>query len=282
MAIQAASDGVTLVLGATGKTGRRVAERLINAGRAVRLGSRRATPPFEWNDPATWTAAVAGIDSVYVSFQPDLAVPGAVDTVAAFFRVTEQAGVRKVVLLSGRGEHAAEEVENALKAASFDWTILRCSWFAQNFSESVFLEPILSGTVALPADTAPEPFVDVDDIAEIAVAAFTDARHACQLYEITGPTALTLEEAVAEIARATNRVITYEEVPPSAYRDALIAHGVAPVEVELMMYLFTEVMDGRNRATGDGVERALGREPRSFTSYVQATVNSGVWRRRDA
>ncbi len=282
MAIQAASDGVTLVLGATGKTGRRVAERLINAGRAVRLGSRRATPPFEWNDPATWTAAVAGIDSVYVSFQPDLAVPGAVDTVAAFFRVAEQAGVRKVVLLSGRGEHAAEEVEDALKAASFDWTILRCSWFAQNFSESVFLEPILSGTVALPADTAPEPFVDVEDIAEIAVAAFTDSRHACQLYEITGPNALTLEEAVAEIARATNRAITYEEVPPSAYRDALIAPGVSPVEVELMMYLFTEVMDGRNRATGDGVERALGREPRSFTSYVQATADSGVWRRRDA
>ncbi|WP_448952768.1 NAD(P)H-binding protein [Labrys neptuniae] len=271
------SKGSVLVLGGTGKTGRRVAERLVKAGRRVRLGSRQAQPAFDWEKPEGWAAALDGIAAVYVSYQPDIALPGAVDTVRAFFRQAREAGVSKIVLLSGRGEPEAEEAEEALRATDFDWTILRCSWFFQNFSENFFLDSILAGEVALPDTLAPEPFVDVDDIAEIAVAAFSDPHHSHQLYDITGPEALTFEQAVAAIAKAAGRPIAYVPVSLEAYRLGLVEQGLPGEVVELVTYLFTTVLDGRNEPVADGVARALGRPPRNFADYVASTAATSVW-----
>src|SRR5262245_4609482 len=157
-----------LVLGGTGKTGRRIVERLTARNVPVRVGSRSATPRFEWEKPETWPAAVSDVDSVYISFYPDLAVPGAVDVIRAFTRTAVTGGVRRLVLLSGRGEHEAERCEEIVRAAGAQWTILRASWFAQNFSESYLLDPILAGEVVLPAGRVGEPFVDADDIADVA------------------------------------------------------------------------------------------------------------------
>lgn len=95
---------------------------------------------------------------------------------------TENFGVRKIVFLSGRGEVEALHVEDALKACGAEWTILRCSFFCQNFSENFLLDPILAGELALPVGPVAEPFVDADDIADVAVAALTDDRHSGQLY----------------------------------------------------------------------------------------------------
>lgn len=266
-----------LILGATGKTGRRITQRLEATGRPVRLGSRGATPAFDWEDRATWDAALDGIHAVYISFQPDLAVPGALETVQAFTDQAVKSGVSKLVLLSGRGEIEAEQAEQVIQNSGVDWTILRASWFFQNFSEAHFLEPILQGELVLPVGNIAEPFIDAEDIAEIAVEALTQPGHSSQLYELTGPRALTFAEAVEEIARETKRDIRFATVPPDAYRQALEQEELPAQLIDLVLYLFTTVLDGRNTAVADGVQRALGRPARDFTAYVQRTAATGVW-----
>ena len=266
-----------LILGANGKTGGRIAQRLEAAGLPVRRGSRAAIPAFDWEDRSTWDAALDGVHAVYISYQPDLAVPGALETVQAFTDLAVRNGVRKLVLLSGRGEHEAEQAERVVQNSGVDWTILRASWFCQNFSEAHFLEPILQGELALPVGNIAEPFIDVEDIAEIAVAALTQTGHSDQLYELTGPRAITFSEAVAEIARATHRDIDFVAVPPDAYRNALEQEQLPAQLIDLVLYLFTTVLDGRNTAVTEGVQRALGRPARDFSDYVQRTASTGVW-----
>jgi len=194
-----------LVLGATGKTGRRVAERLAARGLAVRAGSRNASPAFDWNDSSTWASALDGVSAVYISYYPDLAVPGAQEAVEALAKLAVGMGVRRMVLLSGRGEEEAQATEEALKLIGADLTIVRASWFNQNFSEGAFLDYILAGEVALPVGDVREPFVDADDIADIVVSALTGDWHIGQTYEVTGPRLLTFAEAVGEIAAAAGR-----------------------------------------------------------------------------
>lgn len=269
--------GTTLVLGGTGKTGRRIAERLAARGRAVRVGSRRGEVPFDWNDRQTWEPALAGIEAVYLCYAPDLAVPGAAETVASFAQLAVASGARRLVLLSGRGEEGAHQAEEVVAASGAACTILRSSWFAQNFSEGPFAELVQAGEVALPAGQVPEPFIDVEDIAEVAVAALTEERHAGQVYELTGPRLLTFAEAVDEIARALEREVAYTEVPVEAWRASLLGFGVPEEEVELLAYLFTEVLDGRNAKIEDGVQRALGRAPRDFREFARAAASTGVW-----
>jgi uncharacterized protein YbjT (DUF2867 family) len=270
-------SGDTLVVGGTGKTGRRVAARLRARGLRVRIGSRSADPPFEWEDRRTWGPTLAGVAAAYVTYYPDLAVPGAADEVRAFGELAVKSGARRLVLLSGRGEHGALLGEQAIRTSGAEWTILRCSWFSQNFSEGAFLEHVRSGEVALPAGSVREPFVDADDIADAAVAALTEDRHAGQLYELTGPRLLTFAEAVMEIAKATGRDIPYVQLSMEQYKTALVEYQVPPEVVWLVEYLFTEVLDGRNSRLTDGVERALGRKPRDFSEYARSAAAAGIW-----
>ena len=267
----------TLVLGGTGKTGRRVVERLNARGVPTRVGSRSGEPPFDWEDPRTWAPALQGVESVYVSYYPDLAVPGAVETVGAFAELAVKSGVPRLVLLAGRGEPEAELAEQAVRDTGAEVTIVRSTWFAQNFSEDYMLEEVLSGEVALPAGEVPEPFVDADDIADVAVAALTDDKHIGQLYELTGPRLLTFAEAVEEIAKAAGREIRYVPVSVEEHAAAAAEQGVPDEVIELLTYLFGEVLDGRNAHLADGVQRALGREPRDFREYARDAAATGVW-----
>lgn len=266
-----------LVTGATGKTGHRIAERLEAAGHAVRRGSRTASPAFDWEKPEGWAAALAGCAAAYVAYVPDLAVESSLADIRRFLNVAEAAGVRRIVLLSGRGEPEAQACEDELKSRGFAWTILRCSWFHQNFSESFFLDGVLAGEVVTPMGLAADPMVDAEDIAEAAVAALTQPGHDGQLYELTGPAAFTFAEAVAEIGRATGRDIRHIEVPAAAYHAALLESDLPPPYVDLVMYLFTTVLDGRNVGVTDGVQRALGRPPTSFADYARRTAAEGAW-----
>jgi uncharacterized protein YbjT (DUF2867 family) len=266
-----------LVLGGTGKTGRRVVERLRARGVQVRVGSRSETPLFDWDDQATWARALDGASAAYISYFPDIAAPGAPEKIAAFVAHALAAGTRRLVLLSGRGEEEAQRAERLLQESGADWTILRCSWFMQNFSESVFLEPVLAGEVALPVGDMPEPFVDTDDIADVAVAALIEEGHFGQLYELTGPRLLTFADAVAEIARASGRELRYRHVSMDAFAAEAAAQGMPADIVGFLGYLFTEVLDGRNAHLTDGVARALGREPRDFADFARAAAASGVW-----
>ena len=270
-------DSTTLVLGATGKTGRRVVERLRSRAVPVRAASRSGTPPFDWEDRATWEPALAGAGAAYLSYYPDLAAPGAADTVGAFARLAAGHGVRRLVLLSGRGEEEAERAEALVRAAPADVTVVRSSFFAQNFSESLFRDALLAGELALPVDGVPEPFVDVDDIADVAVAALTEDGHAGRLYEVTGPRLLSYAEAVAEIARAAGRPVRFTTVTTDEWVAGLRAAGVPDDVVALLVYLFTEVMDGRNARLADGVQRALGRAPGDFGDYAARAAAAGAW-----
>jgi uncharacterized protein YbjT (DUF2867 family) len=218
-----------------------------------------------------------GASSAYVSFFPDLAVPGAPEAIAAFSRQALGLGVRRLVLLSGRGEVEAQRAEQALQASGADWTVVRCSWFDQNFSEGYLLEPVLAGEVALPVGDVPEPFVDADDVADVAVAALTEDGHAGQVYELTGPRLLSFGEAVEEIGRATGRNLRFVPVAIDDYEAALAADGVPADVAGLLRYLFTEVLDGRNATLADGVQRALGREPRDFAGYARDAAAAGAW-----
>jgi len=266
-----------LVLGGTGKTGRRIAQRLADAGVPVRIGSRSAVPPFDWQNPATWPSALDGMSAAYISYQPDLAVHGAVEAVRSFAERALSKGVDRLVLLSGRGEEEAQLAEEALKASGADWTILRASWFQQNFSDSFLLDAVLGGMIALPVGDIGEPFIDVDDIADVAVAALTETGHGGQLYELTGPRLLTFAEATAEIARASGQRLSFQQVTPEQYAGALEQAGLPGDVLALVMYLFTTVLDGRNAHVTDGVRRALGREPRDFTDYAKDVADAGVW-----
>jgi uncharacterized protein YbjT (DUF2867 family) len=272
-----AESDITLVLGGTGKTGRRVVDRLRGRGLPVRVGSRSGEPRFDWEDQTTWAPALRGVGSVYVSYYPDLAVPGAAESVGSFAELAVGNGVPRLVLLAGRGEPEAEEAEQAVRDSGAESTVLRSAWFSQNFSENYFLDLVLEGEVAVPAGDIEEPFVDAEDVADVAVAALTEERHIGELYELTGPRLLSFAEAVQEIADATGREIRYAPVPLDAFVSELAAGSYPRDVVELLTYLFGEVLDGRNADLTDGVQRALGRTPRDFREYARKTAATGVW-----
>jgi len=267
-----------LIIGGAGKTGGRVNRLLQARGIATRPVSRSTAVAFDWTRPETWPAALDGVSKAYVTYQPDLAVEGATEAITALSGLAREKGLERVVLLSGRGEPRAQRAEAALQASGVAWTSVRASWFNQNFSEGYLIDGVLAGDVALPTGAVAEPFVDVDDIAEVVVAALTDDRHANKLYEVTGPRALTFAEAVAEIAAATGRPIRYTQISPQDFAAGMRQAGVPDDVVALLDELFTVVLDGRNSAVMQGVEQALGRPARDFSTFVRATAATGIWR----
>lgn len=274
------NESPILVLGATGKTGSRVATRLQQLGIPVRAGHRSATLPFDWQNNTTWQPALQGVKKLYLSFQPDLAVPGAIDTLERFCRQAVKSGVQKIVLLSGRGEDEARQAEDVVKNSGVDWTVLRASWFMQNFSESFILDDLLNGQVYLPPGEIPEPFIDAEDIADAAVAALTQPGHSNTLYELSGPRLMTFAQAVGEIALASGREIHYQQVPVADYVGYLREAQLPAEMVTLLEYLFSTVLDGRNASVTEGIQQSLGRAPRDFSAYIADTLNSGVWQPR--
>ena len=239
-------------------------------------GSRSGQPPFDWGDQSTWTPVLQGVRAAYIPY-PDLVIPGATKTVRAFAELAIEQGVTRLVLLTGRGEDEAQRAEREVQDTGADVTIVRCAWFMQNFSEDYLLDPIRAGEVVLPAvDGQLDPFIDADDIADVAVAALTEPGHAGQVYELTSPRLLSFPEAIAEIAKASGRDITYVPVSVEEYAAGAAEHGV-PVEfVEFLNYLFSDVL-GNNAYVTDGVQRGLGRAPRDFIDYATRTAATGIW-----
>lgn len=271
------SLGITLVIGGTGKTGRRVAERLQALRRRTRIGSRSGNPAFDWNDQSTWPVALLDVTAVYVTFAPDLAVPGATETIRRFTKLAVESGVLRLVLLSGRGEEEARACERIVQEAGVAWTIVRAGWFSQNFSEGEFLGMVKDGTITLPAGDIPEPFVDVDDIADVAVAALTEEGHEYEIYEVTGPRLMTFSDVAKEISQATGRDVKFVQIPQGAFNQAVRESGAPDEYAWLLNYLFETVLDGRNAYLCDGVQRALGRAPKDFADFARQIAESGIW-----
>lgn len=267
-----------LVIGATGKVGRRVVAGLENQGKTPRIGSRDAHLSFDWEEHDNWPAHFSGVDTAYVSYYPDLASPQAAIDMAALIDVAKAAGLRRMVLLSGRGEAGAERCENLLRNSGLGYTLLRAAWFNQNFSEGHLYPGVMNGVIALPAGETLEPFIDIDDIAEIAVDALVDDRHHNQFYELTGPRLLTFAAAAEAIAKASGRNIQYAALSLDDFHAGMTAE-MGKDAADLLTGLCREVFDGRNQRVTDGVERALGRPPRDFADYCRAAAASGVWRK---
>ena len=267
-----------LVIGGTGKTGRKVAKKLIESGHNVRIGSRSASPSFDWNNSRTWTKALEGMDKVYITFQPDLAVPGALEAIEELTKQAKRSGIKKLVLLSGKGEREAELCEQVVIHSGLDHTIVRASWFNQNFSESFFLEPILEGFVALPQAEIKIPFVDTNDIADVAVEALINNKHNGKVYQLTGPRSITFKEAIEEISKETGRDIAFTPIALSAYTNVMKQKGVPADFVWLIEYLFSEVLGNPNNSeiTND-IEKVLGREPKDFSEYIKETAATRIW-----
>lgn len=266
-----------LIIGKNGKTGSRVNQRLQSMGITTRPVSRSTSPSFDWENSSTWLPAIEGTRTAYVTYHPDLAMPNAEATIREFVRIAVEAGLQHIVLLSGRGEAGAERAEQVLINSGITWNIVRASWFAQNFSENFMLEGILNGELVLPAGNIVEPFIDIDDIADVAVAVLTDPGHKNRLYEVTGPRALTFAQCIEEISEVIGQHVKYTRIPLDTYIDALNEQGV-PEDMQWLLHeLFDKVLDGRNSQVMSGVEEALGRPATDFKSYLQKTVESGVW-----
>lgn len=267
-----------LVLGSNGKTGRRVVARLENNPEVeIRLGSRNEKIPFDWENPETWQNVVKDIDTVYITFQPDLAVPFAAEAIENFTKLATESGVQKIVLLSGRGEKEAQVCEEIVKKNAKNWIIIRASWFNQNFSESFFLDPILYGVVALPRAEALEPFTDADDIADVVTAALLDENHNGKTYELTGPRLLTFKDAVNEIANASGKNIAFQGLSLEEYTQMLKEYQVPDDHIWLVNYLFEQVLDGRNSSVTSDIEKVLGRKAKDFSAYAEETAKTGIW-----
>ncbi|MET0931174.1 MAG: NmrA family transcriptional regulator [Aeromicrobium sp.] len=266
------------VFSGTGTTGRRVVERLEALGIRPRSGSRSGTPRFDWADASTWPAALEGVRAAYLAYHPDMAAPGAAEAIGTLSAIAADAGVERLVLLSGRGEEDGWPTEQAVRDSGAAWTILRSSWFSQNFSESFMIDPILAGEVVLPTGAVTEPFVDADDLADAAVAALLRPGHESRTYELTGPRLLTFGDAVDEIARASGRSIAFVPVTTEEFAAGLAEQAVPAELVDFLTHLFTKVLDGRNsHLTGD-LEEILDRPPRDFHDYAISTAATGVWR----
>ncbi|MFY9351691.1 MAG: NmrA family NAD(P)-binding protein [Sphingobium sp.] len=266
-----------VIIGGAGKTGRRVGDRLADKGIPVRFASRSTPAVFDWAQPETWRGAIEGSASAYVTYQPDVAMPGADQAIAGLCRVAQACGLEHLVLLSGRGEPGALRAEEALVHSGLPYTIVRASWFAQNFSEGFLVDGVLAGAIALPADRVTEPFVDADDIADVVVAALTEDGHAGRVYEVTGPESLTFAEAVERISAAINRGISYTPVTVEECAAGMRQAGLPEEVVALLSELFGTVLDGRNSDVMPGVQDALGRPPRSFSDYVRTAATTGIW-----
>lgn len=277
MTTQTDNAPITLVIGGTGKTGKRVADRLIKKGHDVRVGSRSSLPSFDWGDEAGWDATLDGVSNIYITYSPDLAMPGAKDAISALIQRAKPKGVKRLVLLSGRGEQEAQDCEQIVAQSGLEWTVVRASWFSQNFSEGAFIDMVLGGAITLPAGDTPEPFVDVDDVADVAVAALSEDGHNEKIYEVTGPRLMTMADVAADLSVATGRKIAFVDVPHDAFIEELTKSGAPRDVIWMLDYLFSTVLDGRNAHLTDGVERALGRPPKDFVDYAHDVAATGVW-----
>lgn len=267
-----------LVIGGTGKTGSRVVNHLQELGHSVRVGSRSAEPAFDWQKPETWAEVLKGMEKVYITFQPDLAVPGALEAIEGLTREMQKSGVQKAVLLSGKGEREAELCEQVIINSGIDYTIVRANWFMQNFSESFFLDPILAGHVALPNGNAKVPYVSADDIAEVVTKVLLGDQHNGHIYELTGSRTLTFPEVVNEIAAATQREIQFTPISLPAYSDIMKELQVPNDFIWLINYLFTEVLANKdNEIITNDIEKVLGRKPTDFYDFVKDVAAQGVW-----
>jgi uncharacterized protein YbjT (DUF2867 family) len=266
-----------LVLGATGKTGSRVAGRLSMHGASVRTAARSgADVHFDWDNQATWEEALRGATGLYL-VSPILRIDFA-GLVGQFLDQAEQAGVRHVTYLSAYGmEFAPAEV--ALRAVELDLaargsltsTVIRPTWFMEDFSET-FLQPV-NDEIVVPAGDGTEAFVSAEDIAAVAAVTLTEPeKHAGHAYAPTGPQALTMAEAAAMISAAAGRTITYRDADREQWIAAMISTGVPAEYAQVLRPLTATLASGNGARPNSDVLDVTGTAPVTFAEFAAKTA----------
>lgn len=267
-----------LVIGGTGKTGRRVVEILKAKGQNVFIGSRQSQPAFDWDAPSSYAQVLKNMDRVYIVYYPDLAVPGARDAIQKLCEEALGAGVEKVVLLSGKGEKEAEACEQIVANSGLNYTLVRASWFNQNFSEGPFVEMIQQGVLALPKPEAKIPFVDADDIAAVVSEVLLNDDYNGQTLTVTGSEQLSFEEVAQQLTQVIGKPIQYHAISLADYKEGMQDAGVPDDLVWLFAYLFEEILGNpSNQAVYNDTEKVLNRKAIRFEEYAKRTATNGVW-----
>lgn len=267
-----------LVIGGTGKTGRRVAENLTQSKYNVRVVGRTTNPAFDWENPESYDAALKDMDRAYIVYYPDLAVPGSRDAITTLTKKALAAGLEKVVLLSGKGETEAEACEAIVANSGLNYTLVRASWFNQNFSEGAFLDFVLDGVVALPMPEAKIPFVDADDIAAVVAKVLVDDAYNGQTITVTGPQKRSFKEVVAIMADASNKQIQFVPISIDEFKQGMQKAGLPDSYVWLFGYLFQEVLgNSDNQEVVHDITKVLGRPAKDFETFAKQTAATGIW-----
>jgi uncharacterized protein YbjT (DUF2867 family) len=277
-----------LVIGGTGKTGKRVGRQLSTRGVTARIatrtpgvpGERESPVAFEWRDRATYRAALDGVDAIFV-VPPTFAVDY-VPQVEALLAEAKAAGVPRLVFLSARGAAIGDHIpmrgaEQKLAAGGLEYTILRPSWFNQNFSEYFLLDPVRRhNMIPVPTGGGRTPFVDLDDVAAVAVAALTTPDHNGATYDLTGPESLSFGDAAGILSGILDREIAFVDMAPDEWRAAAIGAGMPADYAELATELLGLVRAGGEDLVSKDVENVLGRAPKSFADWALSV--SDAWR----
>ncbi|NEA36427.1 NAD(P)H-binding protein [Streptomyces sp. SID13031] len=273
-----------LIIGGKGKTGRRVAEQLDARGVPYQLASRSSEQRFDWYDETTWSPTVAGIDTAYLA--PPVG-PTGLTRAGEFIKQAAAEGLRRVVLLSGRGVgspgrdfavyESSVELENAVRDSGADWTIVRPAWFAQNFSEDFLLDYVLGGEIRVAAGNGGEAWIDTNDIGDVMTAVLLDERHTGEAYSLSGPRTLTMAEVAAELSAVSGRPIRYVDLEQEQFVAELVGYGQPLEDAEAVRDLFAVIRNHRSEYVSEGVQQILGRAPRDFADWARETAQTGVW-----
>ncbi len=270
-------DNFVLVTAPNSKTGKQVVKLLEKENIPFRAASRSTSPSFDWEDEKTWSPAMSGTNAIYAVIPPNLAFADMPVRFKTFLKHCEAEQIKRIVLLSGRGEEEASRIEDIALSSTIPTTVLRASWFAQNFSEGYFVEGVANGLLALPSKLVREPFIDTRDIAKAAAFALKDTSSNDNIYELTGPELLSFEDVANKFTKHLDQPVTFVYVPLEDYLNELQQFGVPSDEIELTRFLFDELLDGRNAYTTSDLNLLLGEQGTSFEQFIQHTKSSGVW-----
>ena len=266
-----------LVTGATGAVGRPLVQRLVDAGHKVRALTRdpdTARFPAEVEAARTEDLPLDGVTSVFVN--PIVFQAGLDDLLA---RVADH-GIQRVVLLSSLASAYAPdtfigahhlEMENRIEASVPKWTFLRPGAFASNalqWAGQIRTDGVVRGPYAR-SHSAP---IDERDIAAVAaIALTTDTLNGAKPL-LTGPESLTSADQVRIIGEVLGRPVRYEETPPEATREAMLAAHIPPPLVDSLLTLRAMAVDNPSEIS-PAVEQITGNPPRIFKTWATNNIS---------
>ncbi|BCP53967.1 oxidoreductase [Kaistia sp. 32K] len=267
-----------LLTGGTGKTGRRIAPRLAEAGHDVRLASRRGADAralrgirFDWNDPSTFDAALANREAVYLVAPTD--APESLRAMQPFLDRALAIGIRRYVLLSAsslpkRGPMMGA-VHAYLEEHAPEWAVLRPTWFMQNFSEQQHLPTIRDERAIFSATGEGRvPFIDVEDIAAVAVEALTRDVSFNRDLVLTGPRALSYGDVAEIVGAAIGAGVRHVNLSEGALVERFGAAGMHPDYAAILAGMDIWIASGAEDRLSPDVEAVTGRPPNDFVAYA--------------